>query len=350
MQDAFLLRLQVLLSTIIKVKHNLIVKLPFSFLYLSFVKRILFILIFIIASQIASAQFFDKQQYWKKYRHELIGGVGLANYLGELGGGAGEGKPWLLDVEFSQFRPCYSLSYRFNIAHRSALRVGGFYGKVKGSDALSGDDTRSYRNLSFESKIIEGSFMYDFFIIRAKPGHVYNIKGVQGKRGFPVEVIAYGGAALFYFNPKADGTALLPLRTEGQGLEGGPAPYAPFSISFPAGVQLNYTYRMWLKFGIDINYRYTLTDYLDDASTKYYDNSKLAQEVGPLSAQFADRTSGANPSWSAAGAPRGNPKNNDHFFSFSAIVSYNFGNLVSKKTKRPTGKHSFKKKSRKAKF
>lgn len=313
-------------------------------------KKIFFILFLCSIGEVVVAQHFDKQQYWKKYRHELIGGVGLSNYLGELGGGAGEGKPWLLDVEFSQFRACYGLSYRFNIAYRSALRVSGFYGQVRGSDALSGDVTRKYRNLSFQSKIYEGGFLYDFFILRAKPGHLYNIKGVQGMRAFPIEVIAYGGAAFFYFNPKSDGTPLIPLRTEGQGLEGGPAPYAPFSIAFPAGIQLNYTYKMWLKFGIDFSYRYTLTDYLDDASTVYYDNSKIYQELGSTSAGYADRTDKSKPSWSGEGAPRGNPKNNDHYFSLSAIVSYNFGNLVKKKTNRPGGHHSFKKRGRRAKF
>ncbi len=303
-----------------------------------------------LSMQAIYAQHFDKHRHWKKYRHELIGGVGLSNYLGELGGGSGEGRPWLLDTEFSQFKACYSLSYRFNIAYRSALRVSGFYGQVRGADELSGDITRKYRNLSFQSKIYEGGFLYDFFILRAKPGHVYNIKGIQGMRGFPIEVIAYGGAALFYFNSKSDGTPLRPLRTEGQGLEGGPAPYLPFSISFPAGIQVNYTYKMWLKFGLDINYRYTLTDYLDDASTVYYDNTKLAQELGGSSASYADRTDGSNPGWSSTGAPRGNPKNNDHYFSLSAIVSYNFGNLVSKKSKRPGGSHSFKKRGRRAKF
>lgn len=319
-------------------------------LFLSPVQRVILTILVLFIFQLVHGQYFSKQQYWKKYRHELIGGVGVSNYMGELGGGSGKGRVWLLDMEWSQFRACYQLSYRFNIAYRSALRVGGFYGSVRGSDALSGDITRSYRNLSFQSKIIEGSFMYDFFIIRAKPGHVYNIQGIQGKRGFPVEVIAYGGGALFYYNPKSDGTPLIPLKTEGQGLLGGPSPHTPFSISFPAGFQVNYTYKMWLKFGLDFNYRYTLTDYIDDASSVYYDNAKLAEAYGSTSAAYADRTDGSKPSWSAAGAPRGNPKNNDHYFNVSAIVSYNFGNLVSKKTKRPGGKHSFKKKGKRMKF
>ncbi len=322
-------------------KHTLLTLLP--------VRILIFISLLSLLTNLANAQYFSKQQYWKKYRHELIGGVGVSNYMGELGGGSGEGRPWLLDLEFSQFRACYGLSYRFNIAYRSALRVGGFYGNVRGSDALSGDVTRQYRNLSFQSKIIEGSFMYDFFIIRAKPGHIHNLKGIKGQRGFPIEVIAYGGGALFYYNPKADGTPLIPLRTEGQGLPGGPSPHAPFSVSFPAGFQVNYTFKMFLKFGLDFNYRYTLTDYIDDASTVYYDNAKLAEANGAASAKFADRTDGSKPGWSAAGAPRGNPKNNDHFFNVSAIVSYNFGNLT-KRSKRPGGKHSFKKRGKKAKF
>jgi hypothetical protein len=311
--------------------------------------KLIFSLVLVCMWNIVSAQYFDKQKYWKRYRHELIGGIGVANYLGELGGGAGPARPWLLDTEFSMFRACYSAGYRFNIAYRSAMRVTGFYAKVRGSDALSQDDTRTYRNLSFQSTVIEGAFLFDYFILRAKPGHIHNIKGAKGQKGVPAEVIAYAGVAAFYFNPKSDGTPLRPLKTEGQGLDGGASPYAPFSISFPAGVQVNYVYKMWLKFGLDLNYRATLTDYLDDASTKYYDQDKLIAENGSLSASYADRTDGSKPSWSEAGAPRGNPKNNDHYFSVSAIVTYNFGNLVKRK-KRPGGKHGFNRKGKRAKF
>lgn len=312
-------------------------------------KRLFVIIGFIFMAEMLCAQYFDKLNAWKRFRHEVTVGVGVGNYLGELGGGNGPSRPWLLDMEFSMFRACYNASYRYNTSYRTAVRASGFYGKIMGDDKLSGDDTRKYRNLSFESKIIEGALLFDFFILRAKPGHIHNIKGAVGQRGLPIEVIAFAGAGVFYFNPKADGVALRPLRTEGQGLPGGGKTYAPISFSVPYGFQVNYTFRTWLKFGLDMTYRYTITDYIDDASTLYYDNDELLANYGATSAAYADRTDGSNPTWSSAGSPRGNPKNNDHYFNFSFIATYNFGNL-SKRAKRPGGRHTFNKKGRKARF
>lgn len=75
-----------------------------------------------------------------------------------------------------------------------------------------------------------------------------------------------------------------------------------------------------------VNYRKTFTDYLDDASTFYYNRSELEAARGPEAVNFADPSSGENPGGTAEGAIRGNPETNDTYYSF--IVSLNY-NLVS---------------------
>lgn len=296
-----------------------------------------------------NGQYFDKQNSWKKYRHEVIGGIGFCNYLGELGGGSGKGKTWLLDLEMSQFKFSFNAGYRYNLGYRSSARVHFLKGKVSGSDQLTENPERRYRNLSFETDIYEFSAMYEFWFLRSRPGHVYNIKGAKGKRGMPFEAAGFAGVGAFYFNPKADGVPLRPLSTEGQGLPDGPPPYSPISVAIPFGVLGNISVAHRIKVGLEVGFRWTFTDYIDDASTVYYDNDVIRAEKGDEAATFADRTDGSNPSWSSPGSPRGNPKNDDFYFSVMANVTYSLSGL-GKKGGRPGGKHSFLKKGKRAKF
>jgi hypothetical protein len=101
---------------------------------------------------------------------------------------------------------------------------------------------------------------------------------------------------------------------------------------------------------MNMSCRYTFTDYIDDASTIYYDNDKLRAEKGDAAADLADPSSGENPNWTAAGSPRGNPKNNDHYLSIFVTFTYNLNPITKKKPGRPAGKHNFNKRRRKARF
>lgn len=301
------------------------------------------------ANSIAVAQYYDKMNSWKKYQHEVIGGVGVCNYLGELGGGNGKARIWLLDLEMSQFKTSFNLGYRRNLSYRTSTRFHFLKGKISGSDQLTENPERRYRNLSFETDIYEFSALFEYWILRSTPGHVYHIKGAKGQRGIPFEANAFAGIGIFYYNPKSGGTKLRPLGTEGQGLPGGPKPYGPTSICFPIGASANYTLTHKIKLGVELAYRFTLTDYLDDASTVYFDNDQIRAAKGDVAAAMADRTDGSNPGWSAIDAPRGNPKFNDSYLSAMINVTYNLTN-VRPRISRPGGKHSFQKKGRKAKF
>jgi hypothetical protein len=312
--------------------------------------RFTLIFSFVLGGLTLSGQYYDKLNAWRKQRHELMAGVGMSNYLGELGGGDGKGRRYLpLDLEISMFKVCYYGGYRLNTSYRTALRAYGFYGTVAGSDQLTGNPERAERNLSFESKIYEGSLLFEYFILRAKPGHIYHIKGTRGQKGQPFDVVAFAGVGAFYFDPKAEGVKLRSLGTEGQGLAGGSKPYGPISITVPIGIAGYFNIPPRIKVGLEVRVSPTLTDYLDDVSGKYYDNDKLRAEKGALSAEMADRSLGKIPGATAEGAPRGNPKNRDLYLHGGAVLVYNISNMR-KKVSRPGGVHSFLKKGRKARF
>lgn len=295
----------------------------------------------ILSATEAFSQYFNNLNAWRYYRREFTASFGMSNYIGELGGRDGKAtKFFLLDLELSTFKRCYGGSYRYHLRKDMSMRVSGFYGQIEGSDALTANPERSYRNLNFQSKIYEGTLTYEYYFLRNKPGHLYKIKNTRGQKPQRFDLFIFAGVGAFWFNPMSEGTALRPLRTEGQGLPGGPKPYSRLQISFPSGFGVNMMITNTLKLGIEGSYRFTMTDYLDDVSTLYYDNDKLRAAYGDASANMADRSSGANPDWTAEGAIRGNPKNDDAFMSGMMTLTY-IWKKKNNKPQRQGGDHPF---------
>lgn len=298
----------------------------------------------------AFTQYFNKQNAWKFYRREFSASFGFSNYLGDLGGLDKPGtKFFLMDLEMSTFKRCYGGSFRYHLRQDMSVRLTGFYGNIEGSDALTAHPERSYRNLDFQSKIYEGALIYEFYFLRNSPGHLYNIKNAKGKKPQRFDLFLFAGVGGFWFNPTSGGVPLRPLRTEGQGLPGGPKPYSRFQVCFPGGFGVNMLITNTLKIGLEGNYRVTMTDYLDDVSTFYYDNQALRQAYGDASANMADKSSGANPNWTVEGAIRGNPKNDDSYMSALLTLTYIWKRSVTK-PQRQGGEHPFKRHKKRSNF
>lgn len=303
-------------------------------------QKITFLLLFaVLANLPSSAQYFDKIYDWRGNRVEygLMGGV--SNYNGDLGGANKEGTHWFLfDMELVTFRQSFGVFYRYNLNRRFANRFSFTYGKIMGDDKLTAYFPRNQRNLRFSSTIYELSVVQEYHIIRPKPGHIYNIKGAKGFKNRRMGVFVFGGIGVVRFNPKADGVALRNLRTEGQGLPGGPLKaYSRFAIAAPVGLGINYKLVRNTFLGLDLGYRFTSTDYLDDVSTVYYDKEAIRSKYGDIAAYYADPSGNNN---NFAGAQRGDPKHKDgYLFAHLTLTT-----RITHRTKAPSrsgGKHRF---------
>ena len=285
---------------------------------------IFLLLIFLIPSD-AYSQFFNTSQQWKQRRHEIGFGAGLTNFRGDLAVvNRNTGKLFLFDIEHRLFRHGLSLDYRYNISQRQALKASFFHGQVVGDDQYAQDIYRNYRNLSFKSNIYEFLLAYEYFILRPKSGALYNIQEADGFKNRRWEWSLLAGAGFFYFNPRAEGENLREMSTEGQGLPGGAPAYSPFAFSLAFGSALYYNINKNYKIGIEYSYRFTNTDYIDDVSTVYYDKEIIRQAKGDKAAFLSDRSSGENPNWTATGQQRGDPNNNDGYFSILFKLFYTF--------------------------
>ena len=123
------------------------------------------------------------------------------------------------------------------------------------------------------------------------------------------------GAGIFNYDPYAyladEKYFLRPLGTEGQGSPLYPdrKQYSAMAISVPLGVGVKYSLNERLNIGFEVLHRFTNTDYLDDVSTNYVDQTALLNARGQTAVDFAWRGdevgSGLYP---AAGTSRGSAR------------------------------------------
>jgi hypothetical protein len=319
---------------------------------------IILCLVFSFIGQEIAAQYYRNQGYWKKDRTSLIGGIGAANFLGELGGRDQVGSDFIWDLETKVFKPALTIGLRYNTSRNTALRAQLSYAVLAGDDALTSEKFRSNRNLHFRSALFELSVIGEYVFYTMRPGHRYNLAGVRGMKPKAANIYAFLGVAGIRFNPQAKlGETwydLQPLGTEGQNLEGEGNGYSRFSVSVPLGV--GYRWRVAnddMMLGVEIGHRITFTDYIDDVSTVYYDQEELSNQpdLSPednlFAAYFADPSLGyyidengeqAPLNSTATGAQRGDDTDNDAFLFIQATVQYKLGKKQYKRRRFTTKK------------
>ncbi len=236
--------------------------------------------------------------------------VGVSNYAGELTTNG---------FRPSEYHPSIGIFGRYNHSPRLAAKASVNVGQISGSDINSGNASTLSRNLDFRSPIYEIAAMGEFNVTP------YAIRNNQG-----AALYLTAGVAGFYFNPQAQFNVewfdLQPLGTEGQETAANPDQkrYNRFqaSIPFGGGVKLNVTDRFNL--GIEVVFRRTFTDYLDDISGLYpdiealYEENPLAATLSFRSPQYTQQAMG-NP----VGTQRGNSDVKDYYMFMQVTMSFN---------------------------
>lgn len=251
-------------------------------------KKRFFLLFFLFTTMLAGAQSYGEIG--------LFGGGSY--YLGDLNPGS----------QFLLTKPAAGAFIRHNFNERTAIRGSFTYGTLHGDDAISKVNTT--RNLNFTSSIsdISATFEFNFFD--------YFIGSL---RHF-VTPYMYGGASVYFFNPKAtyNGVTyeLHGLSTEGQGNAAFPErkAYKRTGFSIPFGIGVKYSINSFIGMSLDWRMHKTFTDYIDDVSTTYYLD---LQGLSPGEAEPFELASdpGLNHN---SGMQRGDSKYND-WFSFVGV-------------------------------
>lgn len=239
----------------------------------------------------------------------LFGGV--ANYQGDLQGRT---------FTFNQSKLGIGVGVKYDLTPHFAVRTGIQYGTVAANDQQNTEPQLRARNLSFQSRILEGNLLLE-----------YTLFNMEDKKISPY---VFGGVALYHFDPYAFDSVgnkvfLKPLHTEGQGLVDGRKEYklTQFAIPFGGGIKFRISSNVVL--GYEIGLRKIFTDYLDDVSTTYVDQFVLsAQDRGLKAVEMAyrgDELKDGNPTYPADGTVRGGSKFKDWYYFQGLTLTIGLG-------------------------
>ncbi len=234
--------------------------------------------------------------------------LGVNHFYGDLGGKQLNGTTiaGYDDFDFSNLQAYVGLGVRYNPTRWLAFRVGGSYTRFKQADINSFNPYIQKRNLSFQTNIFGMEALTEFKVAK------FGIHTKKRKSHW--EYYVFGGVGAVYYNPKTSyegkHIALRPLGTEGQGLRPNTKRYSAFAASVPVGGGLRFGTGFNSSWFVELGYRITTSDYIDDVSGNYYNYEELLIQRGKASADLSYR---GNDATYPSGRIRGNPFNKDSF-------------------------------------
>jgi Outer membrane protein beta-barrel domain len=232
--------------------------------------------------------------------------LGMAGYQGDL-----KAKTF----SFSQSKFLGSIGVRYDLSEHLALRSYLTLTSLKADDK-KGTASMRLRNLNFQTKIFawEGGLHYSFLNLNEHWWTPY----------------LFAGIGIFHFNPytkdvSGTKTYLNPLSTEGQGFIPGVKPYKLTQFSLPLGAGVERSLNEDMRVGLELGYNKSFTDYLDDVSTVYVDQSALLAARGQKAVDLAYRGNEvATEPYPVAGDLRGSPKSKDGYFYIGLTFTFRF--------------------------
>ncbi len=288
-------------------------------------------LVLMLCLSLCSAQGFSQSITTGNGKYEIGLGIGPLFFLGDLGGTYGEGKTFVKDLNLPLTKIAKGVYAAVYPVEWLGFRAAINHGKLEGYDHIikekGGDERhRKDRNLQFQSYVLEAYIAAEFY----PTVFIEQYDGLQGKLR-PYGIIGVGA---FKFNPKGqyfapNGTStwvpLQPLHLEGQGMAEYPdrKEYKLTQVEIPMGFGAKYYIKDNLYIGMEVLHRKTFTDYIDDVSTNYIDanlfDKYLSREQAAMARQLHYRENfvpnRAQTRFPATNEQRGNPKQNDAFFS-----------------------------------
>lgn len=266
--------------------------------------------------------------------------VGPMVFLGDLGGNPGVGTAFLKDYNINTTKLAFGIYLAAHPSEIVGFRLSANFGNIEGDDAYTntkgGEEvSRLNRNLNFKSSITEANFMMELYPTVIFEDEPTSVSG----RLRPYGVI---GVGVFHFNPmgayvdpntsQTTWVYLQPLHTEGEGFSANRPNYTLTQINIPMGMGLKYYMSERTNLSLEFVYRKTFTDYIDDVSTKFVDPALLYANLPSGTAQIADAMSNKSPLRGIPGSAynpgdkRGNPNQNDAYFTIGFKLGVRLGN------------------------
>lgn len=219
-------------------------------------KKIILLLIvsFIVTSE-ADAQ------RWKRVRYEIIYGLGINTAMTDLGGGAGDGSFGFSDIDFSQSRPGIYGGIRYKFKERIAGKFFMSFGWLAGSDALTENESRKNRDISFSGPLLETAIIGEYSLIKERLGSRYTFSNIRRFKMKYINTYLFGGVAMIAFWPSNSHPTSPTNKEDGQN-----ETFSNINAAFPLGIGFKYGINRKLAVNLEMGGRFTTTDYLDGHS------------------------------------------------------------------------------------
>lgn len=273
----------------------------------------------------------DAQQFSKRKKYTSVGfSLNAMNYFGDL-----VSQTDFTSFRFGATRPNVGVNIMRRMTPRLSGRFGLTVGQITGNDALAASQTdpdakyRYNRNMNFSNIIMEASAVAVFDLVENRNKYI--------KRPDFVPYV-FAGVAGFYHNPQGKvgdaqkdisgsetNVSLKPLKTEGVDYS-----LAQFSIPFGGGVR--YRVSRSLDASLEIGWRKTFTDYLDDVSGTFVDPAKLTTDNAKYFGGGVTRsTTGDFAGFTTPGQARRGKDGNDWYIVTGVSLNY----ILAPKIKNP---------------
>jgi hypothetical protein len=214
-------------------------------------------------------------------------------------------------------RPQFNVGFNYRFTGRVSAKAELSYLRLYSTDK-GGINAR--RNLSFRSGNPE---LYVAGVV-----DIFRYNKIYNRREL-IRPYAFAGFGLTYISPRAELNGkwygLPQLNTEG-------VDYSRFVPVIPYGGGVSFKVNPYLDFSVEIGYRLSFSDYIDDVSTTFIRNSSL----DPIGAALADRSfeAGVKPyntddgiHW-REGHKRGNPSRNDGYVNIGFKLDYTINPVI----------------------
>jgi Domain of unknown function (DUF6089) len=278
----------------------------------------------LVASEASAQQFSKRKQY-----NSVGVSLSAMNYFGDI-----TPKPSIPSLRFGATRPSLGVSFTHRFTPRISARAALSYGRITGDDTKAADKNdpdakyRYNRNMSFRNDIAELSVVGIFDLIPNRNTYIkrpdlvpYVFGGVAGYVGNPKGLVGQNGLGL----SEGSYVALQPLKTEGKS-------YSKGGIAIPFGAGARYKINKSFDIGLEVGFRKTFSDYLDDVSTNYIDQASLGSNAAKyFGGANVISTSGEFSSFNLPGSQRGKSDEDDWYVTTGLTLNY----ILAPKVKSP---------------
>lgn len=277
-----------------------------------------------------SATLSGHSQYKDDYGIKL----GAANYLGDIGGKEKSRRDFIWDIKMRKTRWAVGGFYRHRFNKNFGINGSLTYARIAGDDGLTTNRSRKARNLSFVNDMLDVSAKGEYYF--------YSHDDVTGRGKYFLSMRAYlftGVGATIHAPKTLDSNGskvkLRPEQTEG-------ANYGIATLNIPVGLGIYFTHKKEHRYGFEMSWSATFTDYLDDISSEYAESgSKVANRYDELSS--SDQSTSPSSIYYEPGQKRGDATNNDNYLIASFTYSYVLlGSKANTLYRQHSGKNNYK--------